>query len=65
MITAASPCVWSMPAALATWLPKFRGKRSALGSLPLYRLPLEFLAAALLTLTAHLGGFLSGVNLPN
>jgi uncharacterized membrane protein len=33
-------------------------------SLPRYRLPLEFLTAALVALTAHLGGFLSGVNLP-
>ena len=30
--------------------------------LPLYRLPLEFLALLLVGVTAHLGGFLSGVN---
>ena len=29
MITAASPRQWSMPAAIATWLPKLRGKRIA------------------------------------
>jgi uncharacterized membrane protein len=31
-------------------------------ALPRYRLPLEALAAAVVALTAHLGGFLSGVN---
>lgn len=30
----------------------------------MYRLPFELLAAALVLITAHLGGFLSGVNLP-
>jgi len=34
------------------------------GALPLYRLPIELAAAAVIALTAHLGGFLSGVNLP-
>ena len=29
-----------------------------------YRLPVEFLAAVVVAATAHLGGFLSGVNLP-
>jgi uncharacterized membrane protein len=32
--------------------------------LPSYRLPIEALAVALVTITGHLGGFLSGVNLP-
>jgi uncharacterized membrane protein len=49
---------------LVGWI-HFRAKRRASGELPLYRLPLESLAAALITLTAHLGGFLSGVNLPS
>jgi uncharacterized membrane protein len=31
---------------------------------PTYRLPIELLAAALIALTGHLGGFLSGVNGP-
>jgi uncharacterized membrane protein len=36
--------------------------RHAAKPLPVYRLPLELLAAVLVGLTAHLGGFLSGVN---
>jgi uncharacterized membrane protein len=44
------------------WL-HFRGGH-ATKPLPTYRLPLELLAAALVALTAHLGGFLSGVNVP-
>jgi uncharacterized membrane protein len=31
---------------------------------PVFRWPLEFLAAAIVALTGHLGGFLSGVNHP-
>jgi len=31
---------------------------------PAYRWPLELLAVALVTMTGHLGGFLSGVNAP-
>lgn len=41
--------------------------RSALGSeraLPSYRLPIEACAVAIVALTGHLGGFLSGVNVP-
>ena len=33
-------------------------------NLPSYRLAVEFLAVGLVALTGHLGGFLSGVNLP-
>jgi hypothetical protein len=32
--------------------------------LPNYRLPVEAVAVAIVSLTAHLGGFLSGVNGP-
>ena len=39
-----------------------RGKQEQV--LPGYRLPLEALAVAIVALTAHLGGFLSGVNGP-
>ncbi|HYL45869.1 MAG TPA: DUF2231 domain-containing protein [Candidatus Limnocylindrales bacterium] len=42
----------------------FRAHRRDVTTLPTYRLPLEFLAAALITLTGHLGGFLSGVDIP-
>lgn len=45
------------------WWLHFRG-RKAERVLPFYRLPLEALAAAVVALTAHLGGFLSGVNAP-
>ena len=45
------------------WWLHFRGRKPE-SALPLYRLPLEALAAAVVALTAHLGGFLSGVNAP-
>jgi len=47
---------------LVWWLHS-RGRKPE-RALPLYRLPLEALAAAIVALTAHLGGFLSGVNAP-
>jgi uncharacterized membrane protein len=43
------------------WWVHYRSRRRA-APLPGYRLAIEFLAFGLLTLTAHLGGFLSGVN---
>ena len=48
---------------LVAWL-HVRANRSPGATLPRYRLPIEILAAALIALTAHLGGFLSGVNIP-
>jgi uncharacterized membrane protein len=48
---------------LVGWL-HFRASRKPGATLPRYRLPLELLAAAVVGLTAHLGGFLSGVNAP-
>jgi len=45
------------------WWLHFRGRKPE-RALPLYRLPLEALAAAVVALTAHLGGLLSGVNAP-
>jgi uncharacterized membrane protein len=41
-----------------------RAQRKFEGVLPGYRLPLEAVGVALVTLTGHLGGFLSGVNGP-
>jgi len=41
-----------------------RANRAPESPLPAYRLPIEVLAAALIAITGHLGGFLSGVNLP-
>ena len=43
------------------WWVHFRGRKPE-RTLPTYRLPLEIVAAGVVTLTAHLGGFLSGVN---
>jgi len=48
---------------IAAWL-HYRANRQDSRPLSAYRLALEFLAATLLMLTGHLGGFLSGVNLP-
>jgi uncharacterized membrane protein len=41
-----------------------RGQPKHGGVLPNYRLPIEAFGVALVTLTGHLGGFLSGVNGP-
>jgi hypothetical protein len=41
-----------------------RARRLLEQSLPTYRLPIEALAVLIVLLTAHLGGFLSGVNVP-
>jgi uncharacterized membrane protein len=43
------------------WWVHFKGRKPE-RTLPMYRLPLEMAAAAVVALTAHLGGFLSGVN---
>ena len=43
------------------WLVHLRGRKPE-RTLPIYRWPLEIVAAAVVGLTAHLGGFLSGVN---
>jgi uncharacterized membrane protein len=43
------------------WWLHFRGRRKGNGA-PRYRLGIELLACAAVTITAHLGGFLSGVN---
>jgi uncharacterized membrane protein len=45
------------------WWIHFRARKHA-RELSRYRLPLEAVAAAVIALTAHLGGFLSGVNAP-
>jgi uncharacterized membrane protein len=44
------------------WWLHFRTQRKPEQRLPRYRLPIEVLAVALIALTGHLGGFLSGVN---
>ena len=44
------------------WGIHFRAHRNPEGRLPVYRLPIEIVAATAIAMTAHLGGFLSGVN---
>ena len=44
------------------WLIHKRTQRKQGAVLPGYRLPIEAVAVATIALTAHLGGFLSGVN---
>jgi uncharacterized membrane protein len=46
------------------FLIHLRGRRRPENALPTYRLSLEAIAVLLVGLTAHLGGFLSGVNGP-
>jgi uncharacterized membrane protein len=48
---------------LVAWL-HFRARNRPKYLLPGYRIPLELIAVALVALTGHLGGFLSGVNGP-
>jgi uncharacterized membrane protein len=45
------------------WWVHFRARRRTV-YLPSYRLAVEILAVVLVAVTGHLGGFLSGVNLP-
>jgi uncharacterized membrane protein len=45
------------------WWVHFRGRKRS-EPLPSYRLAIELVAFAIVALTAHLGGFLSGVNGP-
>ena len=47
------------------WLIHLRAQRKPGGVLPGYRLPVEAVGVALVALTGHLGGFLSGVNIPS
>lgn len=48
---------------IGTWWLHWRARRSSSAALPRYRVPVELLGVAAITTTAHLGGFLSGVNL--
>jgi len=47
------------------WWVHFKSRRNQGQSLPAYRLPIEILAVAIVGLTGHLGGILSGVNIPS
>jgi uncharacterized membrane protein len=56
-------CVSTVMIWLAWWV-HFRARRRTV-FLPSYRFAVEFLAVGIVALTGHLGGFLSGVNLPS
>jgi uncharacterized membrane protein len=55
-------CVSSVMIWLVWWV-HLRARRRA-EALPTYRLALELLGVGIIALTGHLGGFLSGVNMP-
>jgi uncharacterized membrane protein len=57
-------CVSTLMIWLVFWI-HFRSRRNNNETLPAYRLPVEALAVSIVTLTGHLGGFLSGVNAPS
>jgi uncharacterized membrane protein len=46
------------------WWLHFRVRRQPESRLPAYRVPIELLSVAVIALTGHIGGFLSGVNGP-
>ena len=47
---------------IVSWFVHWRTRRAEPTLLPAYRIPVELLGVAALAVTAHLGGFLSGVN---
>jgi uncharacterized membrane protein len=47
---------------IASWWVHWRSRKSEQMVFPRYRIPVELLGVAIIALTAHLGGFLSGVN---
>jgi uncharacterized membrane protein len=55
-------CVSSVLIWLVWWM-HFRGRRRA-EALPAFVVPLEIIAVAVVSVTGHLGGFLSGINGP-
>jgi uncharacterized membrane protein len=60
--------VLGLASSLLIWmvfLVHVRAQRRPGGVLPEYRFLLEAVGVALVTLTGHLGGFLSGVNIPS
>ncbi len=48
---------------IASWLVHWRTRKAEAALLPAYRIPVELIGVAAIAVTAHLGGFLSGVNL--
>jgi uncharacterized membrane protein len=47
---------------IASWYVHWRSRKSGAPMLPSFRIPVELIGVAVIALTAHLGGFLSGVN---
>lgn len=47
---------------IASWFVHWRTRKPQTGLLPAYRIPVELLGVAAIAVTAHLGGYLSGVN---
>ena len=47
---------------VASWWTHWRARKSESLPLPRYRIPIELLGVAVIALTGHLGGFLTGVN---
>ena len=47
---------------IVSWFVHWQTRRAEPTLLPAYRIPVELLGVAALAVTAHLGGFLSGVN---
>jgi uncharacterized membrane protein len=47
------------------WHAHFRSRRKSEQTLPSYLLAVEVVALGLIGITAHLGGYLSGVNIPS
>jgi uncharacterized membrane protein len=48
---------------IASWWIHWRARKTGSSTVPSYRIPVEILGVGIIGLTAHLGGFLSGVNL--
>ena len=57
-------CTSALLICLIAWI-QLRRRRDPDSALPAYAMPLELVTAACIVVTAHLGGFLSGVNVPN
>jgi uncharacterized membrane protein len=55
-------CTSSVLICVVAWFCFWR-RRASDSALPRYFLPLELVTAAVIALTAHIGGFLSGVNM--